>query len=789
MYKLQEKAKVVAVVHERRECEGRARGGLSSDVATQVAFVLSLVAIGYAFLAGLRTLTVTDLGWQLATARWIVKHHEIPSTDVFSYTAQGQPWVYPVGSGLLFYCAYLLGGYALLSWIQAAACAGTVALLVWRGSVVSTVLAILAVPMISIRTGARADMFSVVLFAAFVVLLWRQHQTGRARLWLLPILMVAWVNLHLGFIAGLALMATYVAMEASDMVWRERRQAAAKHLLSCWPWLIVTCVATLVNPWGWGIFVAVFRQTSSMDTLTLWTSEWGSATLNWTVMSLGFSLHNPTGAFYLMLLIAAVAVAVALLRREFGAAALVSGAAVIAIRHIRFEALFGVVAVVVAGAVLASAFAKLGQRGQASVRWTRCSTGLILGLALLAVLLACLRSADLVSDRRYLANGDELGSFGAGLSWWFPERAAAFIERENLPGQIFNSYNDGGYFVWRLGAKYPDYIDGRTIPFGRKLIERNTILMRSLPDSSAWQREAQDRGINTIFVPLGRSNGLHLFPVLRQFCASDTWRPVYLDEVSAVFMRATPENQGLITRLQIQCATAPLPSVVPQGNSTEAFNRWANAAAVLHALSRGSEGFEATKRALAIFPDSAFVHFLRGNLLEEAGNLDEAEKEYRLSVKLEPNGTTWSRLGAIYHRQDRLMEEIDAWEHASELVPYPAIVLLPLGYAELTAHRPQMALQAFDKAVAGLPPRGGNTFLADIAHGRAAAWEALGDLQRAVSLAEETVRLRPTSSEDWLILAKLYDREQRFEDGRRARERAAQLSSGRTLPIEPQLQR
>jgi tetratricopeptide (TPR) repeat protein len=766
-----------------------ARVWTRSDLATQAALVLSLVAIGYALLAGLRTLTVTDLGWQLATARWIVQYHEIPSTDVFSYTALGEPWVYPVGSGLLFYGAYLLGGYALLSWIQAAACAGTVALLVWRESVVSTVLGILAVPMIATRAGARADMFSVVLFAAFLVLLWQHHQSGRARLWLLPILMAAWVNLHLGFIAGLALMAAYVAVEASDMVWRERREAAVEHLRSCWPWLILTCVATLVNPWGWGIFAAVFHQTSAMDTLALWTSEWGSAALNWTVLSLGFSLHNPTGAFYLVLLIAALAVAVALLRREFGAAALVSGAAVIAIRHIRFEALFGVVAVVVAGDVLASAFAELSRRGEVSARWTRYSTGVTIAVALLAVMLACLRSADLVSGRRYLASGDELGSFGTGLSWWFPERAAEFIDRENLPGQIFNSYNDGGFFVWRLGAKYPDYIDGRTIPFGPRLIERNVILMRSPPDSSAWQQEAQDRGINTIFVPLGRSNGLHLFPVLQQFCASDTWRPVYLDEVSAVFMRATPENQGLIARLQIQCATTPLPAIAPQGNSTEAFNRWANAAAVMHALGRGSEALEATKRALAIFADSAFVHFLRGNLLEERSNFGEAEKEYLLSVNLEPNGATWARLGAIYHRQNRLKEEIDAWEHASELLPYPAIVLLPLGYAELAAHHPQMALQAFDRAVAGLPPHGGNLFLADVAHGRAAAWDALGDLQRAVSLAEETVRLRPSNSEDWLMLAKLYDREQRFEDGQRARERAAKLSPRQTSPIEPQLQR
>src|SRR5664279_4477662 len=71
--------------------------------------VLAAVALVYAFLAGLRTVSDFDLGWQLATGRWVAQHHHISSTDVFSYTAQGEPWIYPVGSGLVLYAAYLLG--------------------------------------------------------------------------------------------------------------------------------------------------------------------------------------------------------------------------------------------------------------------------------------------------------------------------------------------------------------------------------------------------------------------------------------------------------------------------------------------------------------------------------------------------------------------------------------------------------------------------------------------------------------------------------------------------------
>ena len=125
-------------------------------------------------------------------------------------------------------------------------------------------------------------------------------------------------------------------------------------------------------------------------------------------------------------------------------------------------------------------------------------------------------SVDLVTDRSYLAS-TYLGTFGTGLSWWFPERAAAFVERENLPGQIFNSYNEGGYLTWHLGPKYPDYVDGRALPFGAKLVRRNSELMATPPASPEWQREAEAYDINTILVPLGRYNGSHLFPVLRQF--------------------------------------------------------------------------------------------------------------------------------------------------------------------------------------------------------------------------------------------------------------------------------
>jgi hypothetical protein len=156
----------------------RSAAGERSALERRVYLVLACLALVYAFLAGFRTVADLDTGWQLATGRWVVQHHHVPSADVLSYTVQGKHWIYPVGAGVVFYIAFLLGGFALLSWISAAACAGTVAVLLRGRSPVTAAIAILAVPLIAERTPPRADMFTVVLFAAFLSILWENLRSG-----------------------------------------------------------------------------------------------------------------------------------------------------------------------------------------------------------------------------------------------------------------------------------------------------------------------------------------------------------------------------------------------------------------------------------------------------------------------------------------------------------------------------------------------------------------------------------------------------------------------------------
>lgn len=736
-------------------------------------FVLSVTALIYAFLAGFRTVKDNDLGWQLATGRWVVQHHHAPPVEAFSYTAQGD-FVYPVGAGLVFYAAYLLGGYALLSWIGAAASCGSVALLLRRGSATSAAIAILAVPLIAWRTAPRADLFTVVLFAAFLSLLWENYETGHARLWLLPVLMVAWVNLHLGFSSGLGLIAMYVLVEILEaVVSAERRRAAIDRLRRASVPLACTMLATLVNPWGWNIYRALLRQERVIPQHQVFFQEWHNVPVTWSLIRDSLSLRHTGGTIYLLLGIGIVAGVIALFRDRAGAGIVLLASTVPALRYARMGAVFACVVVVVGSYVLSSEVPRLFPG------LTRVRVRPVLATALggLFVVLAAVRSFDLVTNRFYYA-GSEESNFGAGLGWWFPQRAAEFIQREHLPGEVFSTYTEGGYVSWALGPERRDYIDGRGIPFGIQRIERETQLRQSPPDSPVWREEIQRYNINTVLLPIGRIQGIH-FVRLQDFCHSTSWKPVYLDEVSAVFVRRSPGTETLLERFPMNCATAPLPASPPSQNGAEAFNAWSNAAAVLAALGRNSEALSAAQNGLAIYPQSAYLRMIRGGVFYAEGRFDDAEREYLASNASDPSEAAWNSLADLYAKQGRVLAEIDAQQHAAQLSRTPWTSLLNVGYIYLDQGQPEDALAQFDQASRSAatnmrtPDDGQFEFM--LAQGRARAWDQLGDVAKATTYEEQATALRPSVPQPWRQLATFYRRQRRLEDANRADARASLL--------------
>lgn len=745
--------------------------GQNTSLERRVFFVLAALALIYAFLAGFHTVGDPDTGWQMATGRWTVQHHHVPSVDVLSYTAPNEPWTYPVGAGAVLYLAYLVGGFTLLSWISAAATAGTVALLLRRGSSASAAIAIIAVPMIAQRTQPRADMFSVVFFAAYLSILWVYYQTGRAALWLLPVIMLVWVNFHFGFAAGLGLIAAYVGTEVFEIIsGGEPRAAAVQRLHRAWRWLVATGLVTFVNSWGWGIYRTVLGRANTEQQRLI--GEWQGVRLNWPTVRAAFSIGGYQSALFLLLAVAVVAAGIALLQGQWGAAIILLASSYAPLQHFRMGSIYACVVVIIAGPILTSALLRFGSRIRVPLlRWV-----LVGSTVLCFALLVYARSADLVTNRFYFGGTPQLSTFGTGLGWWFPRRAAEFIERENLPGEIFNAYGAGGYDSWKLGPQRRVYIYGLETLFGTPLMRHNLRLLNTPPDSPMWETEASRYRINTIFLSYG--DGMEY--ALRNFCASNLWRPVYLDEVSVVFIRRSPETEGLIQRFPVNCATAPLPATTQFHSSAEGFAAWISAAGVLQVLGRDSEALSASEKALELFPENPLAHIMLAGSLAQLDRQSEAEKELLKAVAIAPSGYTWSALADFYQRQDRVIDAIAARRRAADLEADPSPTLLQLGNYALSVADPEDALEAFDEAMRCSTTdlkrgTGENSFLYKVATGRAEAWRRIGDIGQATEFQKQAAQLAPNAQRAWLNLAQLYELAGRSADAERAKAHAASL--------------
>lgn len=86
----------------------------------------------------------------------------------------------------------------------------------------------------------------------------------------LPLLIVVWTNSHGGFVAGLAILLTYLGGRAIELVWRQGpvawRSAAGLIALG-----VICLLATLVNPYGWGLHQWI---ASSLGTARPEITEW-----------------------------------------------------------------------------------------------------------------------------------------------------------------------------------------------------------------------------------------------------------------------------------------------------------------------------------------------------------------------------------------------------------------------------------------------------------------------------------------------------------------------------------
>jgi tetratricopeptide (TPR) repeat protein len=664
---------------------------------------MAAVAI-YGALAGFHSLNDLDVWWQMASGRYMLENGHVMRTEVFSYTAQGEPWTYPIGAGILFHWLYKLGGFTLLSLLSPLIGGSITLLLVCRGRLLRCWMVALAVPSIAAATLVRANMFTTLFAAIYVTILWgelnRDDGLGAGgNIWILPPLMLLWVNLHPGFIYGLALVMAFAIL-------RPRRLAMCA---------LLTLLATLVNPWTWHIYEAILAQGGVMSAHTQFIGEWKRTPVSWTVLQDWLNGLEPDNHLWWLMAMALVGGMAGLFagagcgKRRWGGLLLL-GSVAAAVAYTRFQGLSAVAAAIVAPDLLMIRRSKEAS-GDSIFRY--------LPLASATVLLALIswRGVDLATGRYYHTHATVLAHFGPGAAEWAPDRAAHFIEEHHLPRQLYADYPMGGYLTWRLGPlgnaplanqddaranRYPVFIDGRDLPYGLNLHFQQEHMSTETFDAPDWQMALEGWKVRTILVSTDPFIGYKGAP-FSLLCQSSLFRLAYLDDTAAVFVKASE-----MTTPALDCRTVQLtppaesaPSIVGMGDR---YHFWVNAGWLYYNLGRLPEALEAFDRARAIFDGDAFWYQMYGLTLAQEGRLDEAEKYLRYSIALRLSPQNIDPLAILVSKRGHYKEAMDLYKQSAARAGSDAWNEW-LFYSEtaLNARSAQDALWGADRALEEFP--------------------------------------------------------------------------------------
>jgi tetratricopeptide (TPR) repeat protein len=578
----------------------------------------------------------------------------------------------------------------------------------------------------------------------------------------------------------LVLIGANLVLEVWELPFGIRRAAAQDRLKRIAPWLLSSIAVTVVNPWGPAIYTGILRQNRSVKELGDFIGEWSKPNLSVSVFHQMFNWRNPESSFWWLLLFAAIAFVLALWRRQFGAAILLGGATFLSVQYLRFQGLFACMAVIIGGAIIDECWRPQVSDPNAVPRPLRYTGGVTLAICAVITVLTVVRCVDLIDNRHYIEAG-EVVLFGPGEASWFPERAAQFVLDHRLPQGLFNDYNLGGFLDWRL-PQYKTYVDSRAIPFGVTLLTHERTLLALPLDSPEWAKEADERQINLVVISVDRYTGLGKVP-LDSDCASHNWRPVYLDQTGAVFLRNTAANAALIQQLAIDCKTVQLSQPAEaRGNGfrarANAYNFFSNAGALFYLLGRDREALQYLAQASQIQSHDSNLHLTLAQLYQADGQLADAEHEYKLSIAQRSTDFAWYLLGILYGREHRYAEAVTAMTRAAEISYDPADRIRVVGQIENAMQQPREALSSFDRAER-IGSRGSvedrKLFQAQLASGRARSWELLHDLDRAIQEQRKSVDLLPDDASRWATLAQLYREKGNAADAVNAQAKADSL--------------
>jgi hypothetical protein len=202
-----------------------------------------------------------DTGWHIRNGEEILKCRCVPHADAFAFGTEGRAWfAWEWMADALFAFLRQSGGLKAVVFFAGIAIAAVPAILFrhlrWKGGglFVSLAVTILATGASSIHFLARPHIFTLLFTAGASWWLDRDRAQPRPGIWILPIAVALWTNLHGGFLVAFTLLGARL-IESTFL----RRSSLRRDL-----GLTGVCaLATLLNPYGWRLHEHVFEYLRS----------------------------------------------------------------------------------------------------------------------------------------------------------------------------------------------------------------------------------------------------------------------------------------------------------------------------------------------------------------------------------------------------------------------------------------------------------------------------------------------------------------------------------------------
>jgi hypothetical protein len=477
--------------------------------------------------SGQNLLNDGDTGYHIRVGEYIIRNFTVPRHDIFSEITPPLPWVahewlsevlmaivhsFAGLTGIVLFFSFVLGltYYLLFSAMKSS-----------RANMMVVVgVVLLAVISSSIHWLARPHIFSLLFTVIWYAILNNYQYEGKDRLWLLPFLMLVWVNLHGGFVIGFVLSGIYVAGNLTTVLFSgEQEKHSSKQ--KCKKLVMITVAAlclSLINPRGYSILLFPFETVSNQFVM------------NHVVEFLSPNFHGPLPYKYLLLLTIAV-ISVSKKRLDPIHFILLLLFVYMSLYSARYIPLFAIVVTPILVEQLSS-FTNSGG-GRAAEFFQERSKRLALADAsarghawpIVAVPIICIIA--LTGGIKFKFNDSRM-----------PVAAVNFLKKEPIKGKMFNNDEFGDYLIYAGWPKYKVFFDGRSDMYGEKW---GTQYMKISSVQPGWEQVIKKNHITWIFC--GAQSALSA--VLLE---NKEWQLIYADKIAHIFVKKIPEYASLLAK-------------------------------------------------------------------------------------------------------------------------------------------------------------------------------------------------------------------------------------------------